>query len=611
MKTKQILAGLLSAALCVSLLTACGKNESKNEQSKQITQSSASEQSKESKSGDQSEQSKSDDKSEPSKTNEQSGQTKTENSNTHTLYIRDNGKTPEMTAVFFNSASGESENVAMKKTGEGSDYFTYSCEGNTEKYNMVRLKYNDRESMDIAFNNFISGWYLWNDELLPYVEGKEPKYDPQYETKSFKFQDTDKDVYIWTPADYDAKSADKYSTIYMIDGQSTISTKLSAEYDTSYQVWNVCEHVESMMAVTDNKAIIVGINTTENRFNDLTPNIGGNMVTAEENRNGTAFANFVCDTIIPYVQENYNVYKDAEHTSIAGSSMGGLESLYMAIEHTDKFGTAGVLSPSLWNADEDSWKAYFDTKKNNTDFPFLYFYSGSFGQDTGYCTEPVYNAMIDSGYPKDKLVFNKNEKAEHFVPFWRNVYPEFLEAMFTHKVSGLECGVKVTYEDRTPPDMPSDPNASDIPDRSDDTRPESITKYIFYDNSETKWDKVYAYWWGGVTDDYAKNMVTGEDYGGPWPGILMEQIEGTDIYKIAAPQGPTGFIFNSGVTDEEVLKGVTAYQTVDLTYNSAVNAGQIYKIDISQDPKPGRGVEKTKYKYPAGTWTDYYGSENG
>ena len=403
-KTKQILAGLLSAALCVSLLTACGKSETKNEQSKQSTASTASEQSSEA--------------SGQSKTDENSEQSKTENSRTHTIYIRDSGKSPEITAVFFNSSSGESEEVAMTKTGEDDDSFTYSCEGNTDKYNMVRLKYQDAESMDIAFNSFVSGWYLWNDELLPYVQGQVPEYEPEYETKVFKFDDSEREVYIWTPDDYDAKSSEKYAAIYELDGQTALSVNLSSKYDNSYQVWNVSEHVRSMMAETDNKAIIVAINTTDNRTSDLFPDITG---ADNKGKRGREFANFICDTIMPYIQENYNVYTDAEHTAIAGSSLGGLESLYAAIEHSDKFGTAGVLSPSLWAAEEETWKAYFDSKKNSSELPFLYFYSGNYGRDGGCFVEPVYNAMIDGGYPKDKLVFNKNEKGEHFVPYWRNV----------------------------------------------------------------------------------------------------------------------------------------------------------------------------------------------
>ena len=71
------------------------------------------------------------------------------------------------------------------------------------------------------------------------------------------------------------------------------------------------------------------------------------------------------------------------------------------------------------------------------------------------------------------------------------------------------------------------------------------------------------------------------------------------------PMGPTMIIFSSGITDEEVAKGTIAYQTEDMPYDDQKNAGQVYKIDMSQEPSKGRGVEKTKYKYPAGEWSDY------
>jgi predicted alpha/beta superfamily hydrolase len=41
-----------------------------------------------------------------------------------------------------------------------------------------------------------------------------------------------------------------------------------------------------------------------------------------------------------------------EHTAIAGSSLGGLISLYAVYEFPHVFGRAGVISPSLWWANE-------------------------------------------------------------------------------------------------------------------------------------------------------------------------------------------------------------------------------------------------------------------
>ncbi len=90
-----------------------------------------------------------------------------------------------------------------------------------------------------------------------------------------------------------------------------------------------------------------------------------------------------------------------------------------------------------------------------------------------------------------------------------------------------------------------------------------------------------------------------------WPGFEMEQIKGTDIYRVIAPEGATSIIFSNGVTDEEVKNGVYAYQTADLAYKSNENTGKVYTIDLSAKPKKGRGSEKTKSAYLKGEWYEY------
>ena len=584
--TKRIISGVLLTALCLSLLTSCGESKPTETTSQPAEQNSQTEQKTDNKETD---------------------------GNDYTIYVRDKGKSAKMTATFWNSSNDDSKKeVEMEKVGESGGDFIYSCTGDTSLYNMMHFDYGAPEpSMDVAFNKFVSGWYLNNGKLLPYVEGKEPKYQPKYETKVFRFDGYDKNVYIWTPDDYDKDSADKYSVIYMLDGQTVLSTEISGEIES----WNVAEHVESMMAATDNKAMIVAIETMgasdENdeliasRDDELLPDIAKfkelDGQTLQSKKRGDAFSDFIYDTVAPYIEENYNVYTDAAHNSVCGSSFGGLASFYIGIDHPDKFGTVGVLSASFQIYDEASLAAYAKKITLNDNMPFLYFYAGSYNADTAESDVDMYNFLIENGYPKNKLVFNKDEDGGHFVPFWRNIYPEFLEAMFTQKVSALESGAPIEY---TQKDFS---NIEPVSIDPNDSRPAEIFNYFYFDNSETKWDKVYAYWWGTKPI----NVLTGEEwYGmkGPWPGLEMERIGDSDIYRIVLPLGKDlGLVFNSGVTDDEVKNGVVAYQTADLKYSSSINAGQIFKIDVSDEPKPGTGIQKTKFKYKSGAWSNYEG----
>ena len=54
--------------------------------------------------------------------------------------------------------------------------------------------------------------------------------------------------------------------------------------------------------------------------------------------------------ILPYVEKNYRTLNDRQHRAIAGLSMGGGQTLNLAIAHQDKFAYVGVFSSGLFGA---------------------------------------------------------------------------------------------------------------------------------------------------------------------------------------------------------------------------------------------------------------------
>ena len=271
MKIKYFLAGLLCVCLGTSMMTACANPQ--NAQSSETQE------------------------------------VKTEK--LHKLYIRAPKEFTELTVMFSCTGSGKTADVKMTKSGEDDTCAIFSCEADVNLYNLVRVKNGEKEGFDVAFNSFVSGWNFEDMENpLPYVAGTKPSYDPKLETKEFKFDGRDKKVYIWTPEDYDEKSDDKYSVIYMFDGQSILAKGVDKGMDNDVVCWNVSESVTSMMSVTDNKAIIVGITNNDVYRNDeLIPDLGDinteggdpNMDPDEfTHKRGSAFADFLCDTVMPY-----------------------------------------------------------------------------------------------------------------------------------------------------------------------------------------------------------------------------------------------------------------------------------------------------------------------
>jgi predicted alpha/beta superfamily hydrolase len=63
---------------------------------------------------------------------------------------------------------------------------------------------------------------------------------------------------------------------------------------------------------------------------------------------GDAYLSFITDTVKPIVDAGFRTLPERQATGIAGSSMGGLISLYAFFKRTDVFGFAGVMSPALW-----------------------------------------------------------------------------------------------------------------------------------------------------------------------------------------------------------------------------------------------------------------------
>ena len=84
------------------------------------------------------------------------------------------------------------------------------------------------------------------------------------------------------------------------------------------------------------------------------------------------FCDFVVNTVVPGIEKQYNVYTDPVHNAISGSSLGGMESFYIGMEHPEKFGNIGAMSPSFWMYDDQVWEDYLKQKDFSENAPFVY-----------------------------------------------------------------------------------------------------------------------------------------------------------------------------------------------------------------------------------------------
>ena len=151
-----------------------------------------------------------------------------------------------------------------------------------------------------------------------------------------------RDLLVALPPSYTAE-ARSYPVLYMQDGQNLFDPATSHAGD-----WRLPATLDAL-AGRGVEAIVVGIPNGGRRrsyeyspFRDTIHGGGGG---------GDRYLAFLVETVKPLVDRSFRTLPDRAHTVIAGSSLGGLISLYALWRHAEVFGAAGVLSPALWFAD--------------------------------------------------------------------------------------------------------------------------------------------------------------------------------------------------------------------------------------------------------------------
>jgi predicted alpha/beta superfamily hydrolase len=145
------------------------------------------------------------------------------------------------------------------------------------------------------------------------------------------------DVYL--PPSY-WRTRRRYPVIYMHDGQN-LSDAATAFAGT----WHLVPTLEAL-AGEGLEAIVVGVhNTGPERLREYSP------FRDSRHGGGARYVRFIARTLKPRVDRRFRTMPGRDTTVIAGSSMGGLISLFAFFRHPGVFGRAGAMSPALWFGD--------------------------------------------------------------------------------------------------------------------------------------------------------------------------------------------------------------------------------------------------------------------
>lgn len=224
---------------------------------------------------------------------------------------------------------------------------------------------------------------------------------------------TKRRVWIYLPPSY-ASSTKKYPVLYMHDGQN-----LFDQLTSGYGEWGVDELLDSLIAKGQKEYIVIGIDHGgSERLKEYNP------YDSEYGKGkGKAYVDFLVNTLKPYIDEHYRTEKDSKNTTIAGSSMGGLISMYAIATYPKVFGKAGIFSPAFWLG-----KTIETDVKNameNLNGSKVYLVAGDLESKTMVSDmENVYQILNPTGKNKNILMVEKAD-GKHSEWFWHREFVDF------------------------------------------------------------------------------------------------------------------------------------------------------------------------------------------
>ena len=266
---------------------------------------------------------------------------------------------------------------------------------------------------------------------------------------NFKSQYVDaRNVDVWLPDGYSPN--EKYAVLYMHDGQALYD----AETTWNKQAWEVDEVAGKLIAEGKTKKfIVVGIwNNGEYRHSEYfpqqiikdIPEPTKKIVIEEQLKNkpqSDNYLKFLVTELKPFIDKNFATKTDIQNTFIAGSSMGGLISLYAICEYPKVFGGAACLSthtPMIlkekitFNIDADiasKFREYLRLHLPNPKNHKIYFDYGDQTLDSFYkpFQEKIDAIMIEKGYTAKNWITKFFPGKDHSENAWHERLPIPLE----------------------------------------------------------------------------------------------------------------------------------------------------------------------------------------
>lgn len=233
-----------------------------------------------------------------------------------------------------------------------------------------------------------------------------------------------RDITVYLPPGYDDSQDRRYPVLYMHDGQNLFESHRAF---IPGQHWKLAEAANEVIG---NRLaapmLIVGIdNGGSDRIDEYTP-----VRDEERNAGGRAgdHARMLLEEIKPMIDAKYRTLPDRDNSAIGGSSLGGLVSLWLALNHSHAFGRAAVISPSVW------WKGRAvlqEVESFDGEHPRLWLdIGGREGAEALTDARLLHERLRAKGWNDENFRFYEDRRADHSERAWSARVGKALEFLF-------------------------------------------------------------------------------------------------------------------------------------------------------------------------------------
>ncbi len=160
---------------------------------------------------------------------------------------------------------------------------------------------------------------------------------------SSRFLPGERDLSVYVPPGYEQDGERAYPLLVLQDGQNLFDP------ETAFirgRTWRVAEQADAAIEAGEVEPLVIAgvANAGERRLAEYTPTRDWKLGGGE----ARLYGEMLIREVLPFLRKHYRLRPDTGQTGLGGSSLGGLVSLWLGLQHPEIFGKLAILSPSVW-----------------------------------------------------------------------------------------------------------------------------------------------------------------------------------------------------------------------------------------------------------------------